>query len=168
MSASFIPKNKTATGLVQELCEDYYDDLKSSPVLVFQGTSATNEVCESLEHRGVKAKKYIVYDVSNVAGDDLELGDILRLIDLLYEKELLITFFSGKTAKSFENLIPSFFGFSKNSKDLITILKESPVVVVGEKTREVVEELGYKNILEPEEKRCESMAKMLRAMLLPC
>lgn len=164
---AFVPKNKSGHGLVQEFCELFRESLDGQEINVFQGTSASSEVCDCLISHGVTVNKYLVYTVKDVSFEDLPLLEVLRFLNEVDERNLVMTFFSGKTIRNFVKLLPEIVALSRRAKILEDIMSEFPVVVIGDKTREVALEVGFKNVLEAESKQSDSMVSLLKNLVLP-
>ena len=168
LKVSFIPNQKNGLGLANELIETKLEELRNSEILVFQGDSASDEVYLTLKKTGLNVRKFIVYKVKDVSSDDLPLLEVLRFLNSADEKDLVMTFFSGKTVKNFAALLPDILNLSRNQELKDLILNEIPIVVIGDKTRDVAKEVGFKNIVESETKQSESMLKMLKNLVMPC
>lgn len=167
LPVSFIPKEKSGQGLVQEFCQYLGESLKGQVVNVFQGTSASQDVSECLRSYGAKVNKYLVYSVKEVGFEDLSLLEVLRFINEVDERNIVMTFFSGKTIRSFTKLLPDIVALSRRENMIQAIMTEFPVVVIGDKTREVALDVGFKNVLESESKQSDSMITLLKNLVLP-
>jgi len=164
---SFIPEKNTGEGLSSEFFEKYGDD-KDIKILLFQGDSASDFIEEFFKSKHILIKKFIVYSVNELPGEDLPLIETLTFINALEDNELVITFFSRKTIYFFEKLIPELIKLSNNAEELSKKIYTMPVVVIGEKTKEVAIKCNFKNVIETESKTSESMITTLRKLVLPC
>jgi uroporphyrinogen-III synthase len=164
--ASFIPSNKSGLGLCKEFCE-FVGGVKGMTIMLFQGTSASEEVNNYLVKEGATILKFPVYKVIDSDFSNFSLIEVIKFINAADENELILTFFSGKTVKNFIAVLPEILSLSTNARLESIIKEESAVIVIGDKTKEIAVSLGFKKVLESESKQSDSMVKLIKGLVLP-